>query len=92
LVLEQLSSQGFSLARLQAFDLNGTNAYVLVPNNPIAGFNFDGSFSIDAWIYLKSSPAEFAPIVSKWNDIGVHQRSYFMAVQKYNGLANLLGR
>jgi hypothetical protein len=73
----------------KAFSLNGTSGYVLVPHNPDASFNFAGSFSIDAWIYLKSEPAEFAPIVSKWNDLGVHHRSYFMAVQKYGGALRL---
>ena len=38
----------------QAFSLDGTNDYVLVPNDPTAAFNFDGSFSIDAWVFLDS--------------------------------------
>ena len=72
----------------QAFSLDGSNDYVLVPNNPAAAFNFAGSFSIDAWIFLKSAPPEFAPIVSKWNDIpfGNENRSYFFAVQNISGL------
>lgn len=73
----------------QSFSLNGTSAYVMVPNDPSAAFNFAGSLSIDAWIYLKSAPAEFAPIVSKWNDLGVNKRSYFMAVQPYGGALRL---
>jgi hypothetical protein len=72
---------------VQAFSLDGVNDYVLVPNDPAASFNFAGSFSIDAWINLKSAPPEFAPIVSKWNDIpfGNDQRSYFLAVQPFGG-------
>lgn len=73
----------------QSFRLNGTDAYVMVPNNPNAAFNFAGSFSIDAWIYLKSAPVDKAPIVSKWNDLGVHQRSYFLALQPYSGALRL---
>lgn len=72
----------------QAFSLDGTNDFVLVPNNPAAAFNFGGSFSIDAWIFLKGAPPEFAPIVSKWNDIpfGNENRSYFFAVENISGL------
>lgn len=70
----------------RAFSLNGTTAYVQVPHNAAAAFNFAGSFTIDAWIFLKSEPAEFAPIVSKWNDINGHNRSYFLAVQKWGGV------
>jgi hypothetical protein len=72
----------------QAFSLDGTNDYIMVANNPAAAFNFGGSFSIDAWIFLKAAPPEFAPIVSKWNDIpfGNENRSYFFAVQNISGL------
>lgn len=71
----------------QAFSLDGSNDLVLVPNNPAAAFNFSGSFSVDAWIFLKAAPPEFAPIVSKWNDIpfGNDQRSYFLAVEPFGG-------
>lgn len=73
----------------RAFSLDGTNDFVRVPNDPSAAFNFTGSFTIDAWIFLKANPAEFAPIVSKWNDIGVHQRNYFLAVQVFGGARRL---
>jgi len=71
----------------KAFSLDGSDDYVLVPNNPAAAFNFGGSFSIDAWIFLKAAPPEFSPIVSKWNDIpfGNNNRSYFLAIQPFNG-------
>jgi len=70
----------------RAFSLDGSNDFVLVPNNPTAAFNFSGSFSIDAWVFLKATPPEFAPIVSKWNDIpfGNNNRSYFLAIQPFN--------
>jgi hypothetical protein len=64
----------------QAFALDGTNDFVLVPNDPAAPFNFTGSFSVDAWVFLNTAPQQFAPIVSKWNDIGVENRSYFLAI------------
>jgi hypothetical protein len=65
---------------IQAFSLDGTNDFVLVPNDPSAAFNFNGSFSIDAWIFLAANSPQFSPIVSKWNDIGVNNRSYFLAI------------
>lgn len=73
----------------RAFSLNGTTAYMKVAHNQAAAFNFAGSFTIDAWIYLKSEPTEFAPIVSKWNDINGANRSYFLAVQKWNGVPRI---
>jgi hypothetical protein len=70
----------------QAFSLDGSNDHISVANNPSAAFNFTGSFSVDAWIYLKSPSTQFAPIVSKWNDIGGNQRGYFLAVENNAGL------
>ena len=70
----------------QGFRFDGVNDFAGVPNNPLAPYNFDGSFSIDAWIFLESAPPEFAPIVSKWNDLGVNRRSYFLAVENNSGL------
>jgi Concanavalin A-like lectin/glucanases superfamily len=64
----------------QAFNLDGAGDFVLVPNDPAAAFNFHGSFTIDAWVLLNSAPPQFAPIVSKWNDIGVNHRGYFLAI------------
>ena len=77
---------GFAAGEVvDAFNLNGTTDFVLVPNDPNAAFNFAGSFTIDAWINLAAAPPEFAPIVSKWNDIpfGNDNRSYFLAVQPF---------
>src|SRR6187401_2379556 len=64
----------------QAFDLDGDNDQVVVPNDPNAAFNFTGAFTIDAWIFLDQVPTQFAPIVSKWNDIGTENRNYFLAI------------
>ena len=66
----------------QAFDLDGTDDQVVVPNDPTAAFNFTGAFTIDAWIFLDQVPTQFAPIVSKWNDIpfGNENRTYFLAI------------
>lgn len=74
-----------------AFDFDGVDDYVEVAHDPDAAFNFDGSYSIDAWIFLRSAPAEFefAPIVSKWDDVpeGVdNQRNYFLSVTSNAGL------
>ena len=65
---------------IRAFSLDGVDDYVEVPNDPAAAFNFTNSFSIDAWIYLDAQAPQFSPIVSKWNDLGVAKRSYFLAV------------
>ena len=65
----------------QAFDLDGTNDQVVVPNDPAAAFNFTGAFTIDAWIFIDGYSTEFGPIVSKWNDIGAANRTYFLAVE-----------
>ena len=73
----------------QAFDLDGNGDFVQVNDTETAAFNFGGSFTIDAWINLEAVPAEFAPIVSKWNDLGVNQRSYFLAVQNVGGSPRL---
>jgi len=75
----------------QAFSLDGSNDFVLVPNDPAAAFNFTGSFSIDAWIFLKAAPPQFAPVVSKWNDIpfGNDKRNYFLAVEPFAGALRL---
>jgi hypothetical protein len=73
----------------RAFSLDGVDDHVLVQNSSEAAFNFDGSFTIDAWIYLDSYAPQFSPIVSKWNDIpfGNDERSYFFAVDtpSFNG-------
>jgi len=75
------NNAGFAAGEVgQAFNLDGANGFVLVPNDPAAAFNFTGSFSIDAWIFLAANSPEFSPIVSKWNDIGVNHRSYFLAI------------
>lgn len=69
----------------QAFDLDGANDQVVVPNNTKAPYNFTGAFTIDAWIFLDQIPTQFAPIVSKWNDIGTDNRGYFLTVEFFSG-------
>jgi hypothetical protein len=73
----------------QAFDLDGVNDQVVVPNDPTAAFNFTGAFTIDAWIFLDAPSTQFAPIVSKWNDIGTNSRTYFLAVEVFGGQPRL---
>ena len=65
----------------QAFDLDGTNDQVVVPNDAAAPFNFTGAFTVDAWIFLDAYSTQFAPIVSKWDDISGAKRTYFLAVE-----------
>ncbi len=71
---------GFAAGEVgQTFDLNEIDQFVRVPNS--SALSFTGSFTIDAWVLLRSYPPEFAPVVSKWNDLGfVNLRSYFLAV------------
>lgn len=71
---------GFSAGEVgQAFQLDGIDDHVRVEND--ASFSLTGSFTIDAWLKLDAYSAEFAPIVSKWDDLGfVNERSYFLGV------------
>jgi hypothetical protein len=73
----------------QAFDFDGNGDFVRVNDTGTVDFDFTSSFTIDAWINLEAVPAEFAPIVSKWNDLGVNQRSYFLAVENISGVPYL---
>ena len=83
---------GFGAGKVaQAFSFDGVDDYVEVAHDPDAAFNFDGSFTIDAWIFLESSPTpfEFAPIASKWDDVpeGVdNERTYFLSATNNAGL------
>ena len=63
----------------QAFDLDGTDDFVQVLDSP--SLSFAGSFSIHAWINLRSYGSEFSPIVSKWNDLRSRNRGYFLVVR-----------
>ena len=83
---------------IRAFSLDGVNDYVEVPHDPTAAFNFQPqipggsrSFTVDAWINLETTPPDFAPILSKWNDIGVNQRNYFLAVENHFVFPNPVG-
>lgn len=77
-----LGSLGFNTGKVgPAFDFNGTDAVLTVPDN---NFNsVTGDLTIDAWVNLRSLPApgSFAPLVSKWNDQGgSNERSYLLEV------------
>ena len=80
-----INGAGFGTGQVaRAFSFDGVDDYVEVAHDPAAAFNFDGSFTLDAWIFLESTPLafEFAPIVSKWDDVpeGVdNQRNYFIS-------------
>jgi hypothetical protein len=63
----------------QAFNLNGSNQYVRIPNN--ASLSPSGSFSIESWVYLTASNSP-STIFSKWGGTGAYanQRSYIFGV------------
>ena len=66
----------------QAFSFNGTTAYVQVPHS--SQVSPRGSFTLEAWVNLAAYPPaghKFAPVLSKWNDLGTNQRSYALVVQ-----------
>src|SRR5688572_30416799 len=83
---------GFGAGQVaQAFNFDGIDDYVEVAHDPDAAFNFDGSFTIDAWLFLESTPnnLEFAPIVSKWDDVpegADNQRNWFLSATNNAGL------
>ncbi|MBI4908532.1 MAG: LamG domain-containing protein [Acidobacteria bacterium] len=67
-----------------AFNFNGTDQFVSIPDSP--SLSVTGSFSLDAWIYVRAYSIEFTPVAAKWNDLGVNQRSYMLAVMPFGAL------
>ena len=63
----------------QAFRFDGTGDFVEIPDS--ANLDITESITVDAWINQRSRSPEVAPIVSKWNDIGVNNRSYHLVLQ-----------
>jgi hypothetical protein len=61
-----------------SFDLNGTNAYVDLPNN---SFNFTGDFSVSGWINQSSLPA-YQMVIS--NQAEVSNNFYGWIVWMFN--------
>jgi len=58
------------------------DSFVLVPNNPL--FNFTGSFSLDAWVYLNDYTLfDASPIVACWTPLA-NQQSWFLGVAGYH--------
>lgn len=58
------------------------DSFVLVPFNPL--FNFDGSFSIEAWIYIDDYTLfDGAPIAARWSPLA-NQQSWFLGVAGYH--------
>jgi hypothetical protein len=58
------------------------DSFVLVPYNPL--FNFSGSFSIDAWIYLDDYTLfDAAPIAARWTPLA-NQQSWFLGIAGYH--------
>ncbi len=68
-----IGGAGFSPGFIgQAFDLNGSNQYVDVPNNP--SLNPVNSISVESWVYLRAYAPIASPIVKK---AGVSGSPYF---------------
>jgi hypothetical protein len=61
----------------QAFNFNGTSAYVQVADSP--NLRFTTAMTIEAWIYPRTSGGPFHEIASKWEG-GSNQRSYVFDV------------
>lgn len=58
------------------------DSFVLVPFNPL--FNFSGSFSIDAWIYVDDYTLfDATPIAARWTPLA-NQQSWFLGVAGYH--------
>jgi len=65
------------------------DSFVLVPFNPL--FNFNGSFSIDAWIYLDDySLFDATPIAARWTPLA-NQQSWFLGVAGYHQRGPIAG-
>ncbi|SPF53271.1 hypothetical protein SBA4_5520005 [Candidatus Sulfopaludibacter sp. SbA4] len=60
-----------------ALHFNGTSALVEVTSSP--SLSITGSITLEAWVKLDSSSAT-EPIVAKWNDISVNNRSYYLGI------------
>jgi len=65
-----------------AMNFDGATATIAVPNS--ASLSITGSIAIEAWIRPTAVPTQLAPIVAKWDDIGVDNRGYFLSLQNTN--------
>lgn len=58
------------------------DSFVLVPSNPL--FDFNGGFSIDAWIYLDDYTLfDATPIAARWSP-RANQQSWFIGIAGYH--------
>src|SRR5437879_12962235 len=60
----------------QAFNFNGTSAFVQVADAP--NLRFTNAMTVEAWIYPRSSVGSYREIMAKWEGGG--QRSYLTAI------------
>lgn len=65
-----------------AMNFDGATSIVNVPNS--ASLSITGSIALEAWVRPTAVPTQFAPIVVKWDDIGVANRAYFLTLQQTN--------
>jgi Concanavalin A-like lectin/glucanases superfamily len=65
------------------------DSFVFVPANPV--FDFGGSFTIEAWVYLNEySLFDAAPIIARWSP-AVNEQSWFLGVAGYHQGSSLAG-
>ncbi|MCA9061860.1 MAG: DUF4347 domain-containing protein, partial [Planctomycetaceae bacterium] len=58
---------------------DGVDDFVTVADN--AALSITGALTVDAWINVESLPTGWAPIINKWQDGAVNERSYFITVK-----------
>ena len=68
----------------QAFNFNGTNQWLDVPNSP--SLNPTGSFTIESWVKVTGDGSTTYIIMSKWAGVGVDYRSYGIGIIPGYGL------
>jgi hypothetical protein len=65
------------------------DSFVLVPHNPL--FDFSGSFSIDAWVYLNDYTLfDATPIAARWTPLA-NQQSWFLGIAGYHQRGPFVG-
>jgi hypothetical protein len=69
----------------QAFNLNGIDALVLIPDAP--NLRFSVAMTVEAWVYPRVRGGHYREIVSKWEGAGNNQRSYTLTVMPSGVLA-----
>jgi hypothetical protein len=70
---------GFTAGRVgQAFLFDGTDSGLEVAPRP--GLRVAGALTASAWVRLDAPPGDFAPVLARWNDLGLDHRAYLLTV------------